>query len=669
VTINGAGVAVGSTVSLSGTGITVSNVMLVSATQLAATLTIASAAILGTRDVTVTNPNGGSGTLAGGFTVVATITVSSVAPNQGAQGAAVSVTITGTGFAAGATVSVSGTGITASSVMVTSATQITATLTIAGGAALGARDVTVTTSGGGTATLTGGFTVASAGPGSATLTLTYNGKLRDRVGQDNIALAPDGALDGTLTATLSASGGRTVTGLRLDSNAPGTWDTTSGTGFWVLAVAASLDGALLNAPGTMAVNFPVADGGTFVVFASDYQGGEFLSGRTLTLTATFADGSTATGMTTVAGAVVTVSSVAPNQGTAGTTVPVTITGTGFAAGAAVSVSGTGITAGSVAVTSATQITATLTIGGGAALGPRDVTVTNSGGGSATLTGGFTVASAGSGSATLTLAYNGKLRDRVGLGNIELAPDGALDGTLTATLSASGGRTVTGLRLDSNAPGTWDTTSGTGFSVLAVAASLDGALLNAPGTMAVNFPVADGGTFVVFASDYQGGEFLPGRTLTLRATFEDGSTATATTIVPTSASAALTLAYNGMLRDRVGQDNTALSPDGAQDGTLTATLSATGGRTVTGLRLDSNAPGTWDTTSGTGFWVLGVAANLDGALLNALGTMAVNFPVADGGSFVVFAADYQNAEFLPGRTLTLTATFADGSTATAVTTVP
>jgi hypothetical protein len=124
----------------------------------------------------------------------------------------------------------------------------------------------------------------------------------------------------------------------------------------------------------------------------------------------------------------------------------------------------------------------------------------------------------------------------------------------------------------------------------------------------------------------------------------------------------------MLRDRVGQGNKALAPDGALDGTLTVTLSASGGRTVTGLRLDSNAPGTWD-TSGSGFWVLAVAPTLDGALLNAPGTMAVNFPVADGGSFVVFASDYQSSEFLPGRTLTLTATFADGSTATALTTSP
>src|SRR4030095_6852905 len=48
-------------------------------------------------------------------------------------------------------------------------------------------------------------------------------------------------------------------------------------------------------------------------------------------------------------------------------------------------------------------------------------------------------------------------------------------------------------------------------------------------------------------------------------------------------------------------------------------------------------------------------------------MAVNFPVADGGSFVVFASDSQGIEFLPGRTLTLTASLSDGTTATAPTT--
>src|SRR5439155_652034 len=278
--------------------------------------------------------------------------------------------------------------------------------------------------------------------------------------------------------------------------------------------------------------------------------------------------------------------------------------------------------------------------------------------------GLTVSPA---AATLTLAYNGKLRDRVGQNDTALAQDGALDGTLTATLSAPGGLTVTALRLDSSAPGVWDTTSGSQFWVLGAAMTLDGALLNAAGTMAVNFPVADGGSFVVFASDYLNGEFVPGNTLTLTASFSNGSTATAVTTVPSAGPATLTLAFNGKLRDRVGQANLALGADGALDGTLTATLSASGGRTVTGLRLDSNAPGTWDTTGATGFWVLAVAPSLDGAVLNAPGTMAVNFPVADGGSFVVFASDYLDSEFLSGNTLTLTATFSDGSSASASTT--
>ena len=268
------------------------------------------------------------------------------------------------------------------------------------------------------------------------------------------------------------------------------------------------------------------------------------------------------------------------------------------------------------------------------------------------------------SPAMTLAYNGKLRDRVGQGDSALAPDGALDGTLTATLNAPGGRTITSLRLESDAPGIWDTTNGNGWWVLGVAATPDGTLLNAPGTMAINFPVADGDNFVVFASDYQASEFLPGRTLRLTATFADGSTATAVTTVPVN----LTLAYDGKLRDRVGQGDMALGADGAPDGTLTATLNAAGGRIVTGVRLESNAPGAWDTSSRNDWWVLGVAMTLDGALLNASATMAVNFSVADGGSFVVFASDYQAGEFLPGQALTLTVTFADGSTVTAVITV-
>ncbi|TMA70495.1 MAG: hypothetical protein E6J77_27280, partial [Deltaproteobacteria bacterium] len=162
VTLAGSGFATGATVS-AGAGITVSNVSVVSATQLTATLTIAAGASPGGRDVSVINPGGGTGTLAGGFTVgaAAGVAVTSIAPNQGGQGATVPVTINGSGFAAGATVSLSGAGIGVTNVAVGSATQLTATLGIAAGATLGARNVTVTNSGGGSGTLTGGFTVVA----------------------------------------------------------------------------------------------------------------------------------------------------------------------------------------------------------------------------------------------------------------------------------------------------------------------------------------------------------------------------------------------------------------------------------------------------------------------------------------------------------------------------
>src|SRR5260370_16624356 len=78
--------------------------------------------------------------------------------------------------------------------------------------------------------------------------------------------------DGTLTLTLSAIGGRTVTALQL-SNGIGVWDTTSPNSAWLLGVALSLDAALLNNPTTMAVNQMVPAGGSLPPFASDYGGG------------------------------------------------------------------------------------------------------------------------------------------------------------------------------------------------------------------------------------------------------------------------------------------------------------------------------------------------------------------------------------------------------------
>src|SRR5438552_17621257 len=98
--------------------------------------------------------------------------------------------------------------------------------------------------------------------------------------------------------------------------------------------------------------------------------------------------------------------------------------------------------------------------------------------------------------------------------------------------------------------------------------------------------------------------------------------------PPGGPVSMTVAYNGTLRDRVGQGNTALAADGALDATLTATLTGAAGRPVTRVRLQSSRQGFWDTSAGTVDWALGVAGTLDGPLLNDATTMAVNCSVAD-----------------------------------------
>jgi hypothetical protein len=415
-------------------------------------------------------------------------------------------------------------------------------------------------------------------PPAPTVTLAYQGKLRDRVGQGNTALGPDGALDGTLAVSLApGSGTRTVTDLTLRSGAGGVWDTTSGSASWILGAASGVDNPLLNGA-SGAVSFAIPDGGGFSIFGADTAATQFGSGAAFTLTVGFADGSTATATTTV-----------------GTPAP-----------------------------------------------PPPP--------------------------TLTLAYQGKVRDRVGQGNTAVAPDGLLDGTFTVSLAAgSGPRTVTALELRSSTGGIWDTTSGSAYWVLGAAAGLDSALLNGS-SGAVSFAVGSGGSFAIFGADLATTLFPPGATFTLTATFADGTTATATRTIGNAPTPGGTLSYRGKARDRVGRGNTALAPDGLLDGTFTMSLApGSGPRTVTALELRTGTTGIWDTTPGSAFWVLGAAGGLDGPLLND-GSGAVSFAVADGGSFTVFGADPATTLFFPGATFTLTATFADGGSASATATI-
>ena len=107
VTITGTNFAVGATVTFGASA--ASNVVVVSATQITATTPAANA---GAVTVTVTNAFSQSGSLANGFTYIATPTVTSVSPNTGPASGGTAVTITGTNFAAGATVTFGGTAAT-----------------------------------------------------------------------------------------------------------------------------------------------------------------------------------------------------------------------------------------------------------------------------------------------------------------------------------------------------------------------------------------------------------------------------------------------------------------------------------------------------------------------------------------------------------------------------
>jgi len=268
---------------------------------------------------------------------------------------------------------------------------------------------------------------------------------------------------------------------------------------------------------------------------------------------------------------------------------------------------------------------------------------------------------------MTLAFAGKIRDRVGQHISAVGPDGALDGAFFFTLAPGAGpRTLTRLELRRAGPiGIWDTDPVSPYWVLGVAASLDGPLLNtADGAVSLTLPEGSGA--MLFAADL-GDLFVLGSDFTLTATFADGTTASASTTIGTPP--VLSLAFIGNVRDRVGQGNTALGPDGAPDGTFFLTLApGVGPRTVTRLELRRSCPlGIWDTDPLSPFWVLGVAGSLDGPLLNA-SDGALSFTLPESGAALLFAANLGDL-FVPGSVFTVTAIFADGTSGWASLTVP
>lgn len=154
-TISGTGFVSGATLKVGGAAAL--SVSVVSATEITA---VTPAGTVGSKDVVLTNPDGPSATLSGGFTYNApppppplpAPTISEVKPNTGPTAGGTLVIITGNNFNSGATVRIGG--ISATSVVVLSATEMTA---VSPASIAGAKDVIVTNPDGQQAALSSAF--------------------------------------------------------------------------------------------------------------------------------------------------------------------------------------------------------------------------------------------------------------------------------------------------------------------------------------------------------------------------------------------------------------------------------------------------------------------------------------------------------------------------------
>jgi len=162
--INGSNFAAGVVVAFSGPGITVNSTTRNNSGKITVNVTIAPApGAFGASDVTVTNPDAGTVTLVGGFTVnqgPAFAAVNPVVPKTQARGTTQTITINGSGFVAGATVVISGTKVSEGSASVGGGgTTLTLSVTVQSSAATGFRNVTVTNLDGGMATVVNGYQI------------------------------------------------------------------------------------------------------------------------------------------------------------------------------------------------------------------------------------------------------------------------------------------------------------------------------------------------------------------------------------------------------------------------------------------------------------------------------------------------------------------------------
>lgn len=321
-----------------GSGVSTTQVQVISDTSLTATVNIAPFAPVQNNTVTVTT-GGEQASLSNGFTVtIGNPFVASASPVSANQGDTLNVNVAGqyTNFVAGTTAANFGAGITVNSVSVSSATAATVNLSIDPAATVGVRTITMTTNSE-VAIGTGLFTVQTGVP-------------------HIVSLSPNTIVQGSM-ATIS------ITGSFTNFQSGVTQVAFSGDGISTGAV-------IVNSPTSLQVPVTVTAGAT-------------PGARSVTVT-TNGEVATLAAALTVNSGLPAITVIDPNVGVPNSTLPVTITGnfTHFTTGNTQASFGDGISVGGAAqgafgpvtVNSATSATATLTIDPAATLASRNVMI-------------------------------------------------------------------------------------------------------------------------------------------------------------------------------------------------------------------------------------------------------------------------------------------------------
>ena len=349
----------------------------------------------GTVDVTMTTPDGQSGTVFKAFTFVAPPVLTSITPDLGSDAGGTEVTLTGTGFQSGATVQFGGGA--ASGVTGSSATSAGASTPLG---SAGPVDVVFTNPDGQSSTLSAGYMYAA--PPSIMSVSPESGSVAG--GTAIIVTGTDFVSGATVTV-----GGAAATGVTFNSATSITATTPSGAAGQADVVITNPDNQTITLasaytyvlPPTAVSASPTSGptgGGTSVTIT----GTDFVSGATVTFGGAAATGitfnsATSITATTPSGAAgqadvvitnpdnqtimlasaytyvlpPTAASASPTSGPTGGGTSVTITGTDFVSGATVTFGGAAAT--DVTFNSATSITATTPSG---AAGQADVVITN-----------------------------------------------------------------------------------------------------------------------------------------------------------------------------------------------------------------------------------------------------------------------------------------------------